>query len=61
MNKTEGGGSLEERIKFLTIKENVKNGEITVEHIGTDDMVVDPLTKGLCPWTMHRLKVNVWF
>ncbi|GAV77853.1 hypothetical protein CFOL_v3_21321, partial [Cephalotus follicularis] len=29
-------------IKYLTIKENVKNGDVIVEHISTDYMVADP-------------------
>lgn len=34
-------------VKFLTIKETVENGDITVEY--TDDIIADPLTKGLRP------------
>ena len=40
-------GSKHIKIKYLTVKELIKKGEVTVEHISTEDMVVDPLTKGL--------------
>ncbi|KAG8480618.1 hypothetical protein CXB51_024788 [Gossypium anomalum] len=36
-------------IKFLVVKERVQNGQISIEHIGTNSMIVDPLTKGLPP------------
>ncbi|GAV76748.1 hypothetical protein CFOL_v3_20221 [Cephalotus follicularis] len=41
-------------IKYLTIKEKVKNGDVTVEHISTDDMIFYPLTKGLRPCVFER-------
>ncbi|GAV82159.1 hypothetical protein CFOL_v3_25612, partial [Cephalotus follicularis] len=47
-------GSKHIEIKYFTIKENVKNGDVTVEHVSTDDMVADPLTKGLCPCIFER-------
>ena len=30
-------------IKFLVVKERVQNGQISIEHIGTDSMLADPL------------------
>jgi transposase InsO family protein len=36
-------------IKFLVVKERVQNGQLSIEHIGTDSMLADPLTKGLTP------------
>jgi len=36
-------------IKFLVVKERVQNGQIFIEHIGTNSMIADPLTKGLTP------------
>lgn len=41
-------------IKFLAVKERVQNGLISIEHIGTDFMVADPLTKGLIPKQFHE-------
>ena len=36
-------------IKFLVVREMVENGEVLVEYIRTEDMLADPLTKGLRP------------
>jgi len=41
-------------IKFLVVKERVQNGQISIEHIGTNSMVADPLTKGLPPKVFHE-------
>ena len=41
-------------IKFLAVKERVQNGLIDIEHIGTDQNIADPLTKGLIPKDYHR-------
>ena len=38
-------------IKFLVIKERVQAKQISIEHIGTNSMIADPLTKGLPPKT----------
>ena len=32
-------------IKFLVVKERVQSGQVFIEHIGTNSMVVDSLTK----------------
>ena len=34
-------------IKYLVVKEWVQNGQLSIEHIGTDSMLADPLTKGV--------------
>ena len=41
-------------IKFLVVKERVQSGQISIEHLGTNSMIADPLTKGL------PLKVFSW-
>lgn len=41
-------------IKFLVVKERVQNKQICIEHIGTDFMLADPLTKGLVPKVFHE-------
>ena len=41
-------------IKFLVVKERVQDGQISIEHIGTDFMLADPLTKGLTPKVFHE-------
>ena len=41
-------------IKFLIMKERVQSGQLSIEHIGTNSMVADPLTKGLPPKMFHE-------
>ena len=36
-------------IKYLSVKEEVQNQGVQIVHIGTKEMVADPLTKGLTP------------
>jgi hypothetical protein len=36
-------------VKFYVVKDRIRDETITLEHIGTKDMVADPLTKGLPP------------
>ena len=41
-------------IKFLVVKERVQSGLISIEHIGTNSMIADPLTKGLPSKVFHE-------
>ena len=41
-------------IKFLIVKERVQSGQVSIEHIGTNSMIADPLTKGLPPKVFHE-------
>ena len=41
-------------IKFLVVKEKVQSREVAIEHIGTNSMIADPLTKGLPPKVFHE-------
>ena len=34
-------------IKFLVVKERVQSFQVSIEHISTNSMIADPLTKGL--------------
>ena len=36
-------------LKYLSVKEEVQKHRVSIEHIGTDLMIADPLTKGLPP------------
>ncbi|RDX73356.1 Copia protein, partial [Mucuna pruriens] len=36
-------------IKYLVIKEHVKEKKVVIEHVNTKLMIVDPLTKGMPP------------
>ncbi|XP_062093925.1 secreted RxLR effector protein 161-like [Humulus lupulus] len=40
-------------IKFLVVKERVQSKIVYIEHIGTNLMIADPLTKGLTPKVFH--------
>ena len=41
-------------IKFLVVKERVQSEQISIEHLGTNSMIADPLTKGLPPKVFHE-------
>ncbi|KAJ9541592.1 hypothetical protein OSB04_028098 [Centaurea solstitialis] len=46
-------------IKFLVVKERVQNGQIMIEHVGTNSMLADPLTKALVPKVFHEHTKNM--
>ncbi|XP_075515890.1 secreted RxLR effector protein 161-like [Primulina tabacum] len=41
-------------IKFLVVKERAQSGQISIENLGTNSMVADPLTKGLPSNVFHE-------
>ena len=41
-------------IKFLVVKERVQSLQVLIEHINTNSMIADPLTKGLPPKVYHE-------
>ena len=36
-------------LKYLIVKEDVQKQRVSIEHLSTQLMVADPLTKGLAP------------
>ncbi|CAL2240845.1 unnamed protein product [Prunus armeniaca] len=42
------------QLKFLSAKEKIRDGFTTLDHIGTDSMIADPLNKGLPNHVFHR-------
>ena len=46
-------------IKFLVVKERVQSGQISIEHLGTNSMIADPLTKGLPAKVFHEHVVHM--
>ena len=36
-------------LKYLSVKEEVQKHKVSIEHIGTNMMIADPLTKELPP------------
>ena len=41
-------------IKFLVVKERIQSRQLSIEHIGRNSMIGDPLTKGLPPKVFHE-------
>ena len=48
-NNKSGSRSKHIDIKYLAIRERVKELKVVIEHISTELMIVDPLTKGMSP------------
>ena len=48
-NNKSGSRSKHIDIKYLVVRDRVKAGTIIIEHMGTELMVADPMTKGLPP------------
>ena len=48
-NNKSGSRSKHIYIKYLTIRERVKEMKVVIEYISTELMIVDPLTKGMPP------------
>ena len=57
-NKT-SKGSKHMEIKYSTIKDLVKKGDIVIEHIRTESMLAGPLTKCLKPIAFKEHVVNM--
>ena len=41
-------------IKYLVVIERVQNGQLSTEHIGTNSMIVEPLTKVVSATVLHE-------
>ncbi|XP_039123482.1 secreted RxLR effector protein 161-like [Dioscorea cayenensis subsp. rotundata] len=48
-NNKSGSRSKHIDIKYLALKERVNAGEVTIQHISTELMIADPLTKEIAP------------
>jgi len=46
-NNKSGSRSKHINIKYLAIRERVKDKKVVIEHISIELMIVDPLTKGM--------------
>ena len=60
-NNKSSKGSKHIELKYLTVRDLVKNEDITVEHIDVTNMLADPLTKGLRPITFRTHVFNMGF
>jgi len=47
-------GAKNMELKYLVVKEEVKQQRVSIEHISTNLMVANPLTKGLPPRTFNE-------
>ena len=48
-NNKSGSRSKHIDIKYLTLREHVKEKQVVIKHISTELMIVDPLTKDMPP------------
>ena len=46
-------------IKFLLVKERVQSGQMFIEHIGTNSVIADPVTKGFTPKVFHKYTAHM--
>jgi hypothetical protein len=46
-------------IKYLAIRECVKEKKVVIEHVSTELMIVDPLTKGMPPFKFKERVMNM--
>lgn len=44
-------GAKHMELKYFVVKEEVQKQRVSIKHISTNFMIVDPLTKGLTPKT----------
>jgi len=49
-NNKSGSQSKHINIKYLAIRERVKDKKVIIEHMSTELMITDPLTKGMPPF-----------
>ncbi|RVX04742.1 Retrovirus-related Pol polyprotein from transposon TNT 1-94 [Vitis vinifera] len=58
-NNKSGSRSKHIDIKYLAIRERVKEKKVVIEHISTELMIIDPLTKGMPPLKFKDHVVNM--
>ncbi|RVW35870.1 Retrovirus-related Pol polyprotein from transposon TNT 1-94 [Vitis vinifera] len=58
-NNKSGSRSKHIDIKYLAIRKHVKEKKVVIEHISTEFMIVDPLTKGMPPLKFKDHVVNM--
>ena len=58
-NNKSGSRSKHIDIKYLAIRERVKENKVVIEHVSTELMIADPLTKGMPPLKFKDHIVNM--
>jgi hypothetical protein len=53
-NNKSSGAAKHIDIKYYVVKDRIQDQTIEVRHIGTTEMLADPLTKGLPPSIFHN-------
>ena len=59
-NNKSSGAAKHIDIKYYVVKDKVREHIIILEHISTEKMFVDPLTKGLPPNVFRENTLPVW-
>ena len=58
-NNKSGSRNKDIDIKYLTIRERVKENKVVIEHVNTELMIVDPLTTGMPPFKFKDHVMNM--
>ncbi|KAL4591583.1 hypothetical protein LXL04_004552 [Taraxacum kok-saghyz] len=58
-NNSSSGAGLYLDTKYLFVRERVEENKLCIEQIGTENMLADPMTKGLPPKVFQRHVVNM--
>ncbi|XP_068641915.1 secreted RxLR effector protein 161-like [Aristolochia californica] len=58
-NNNSGSQSKHIDVKYLAIREHIQEKKLVIEHINTELMIVDPLTKGMPPFKFKDHVVNM--
>ena len=58
-NSKSTSGSKHIDIKYFFVREKVQESQITMEQIATENMIADPLTKGLTPKVFQEHVTNM--
>ena len=58
-NNSSSGAGLYLDTKYLFVREQAEENVIRIEDISTDDMLADPMTKGLPPKVFQRQVINM--
>ena len=60
-NNKSSGAAKHIDIKYYVVKDNVRDHIISLEHIRTEKMLADPLTKGLPPSVFREYLASIGF
>lgn len=58
-NNKSGSRNKDIDIKYLAIRERVKEKKVVIDHVSTELVIVDPLTKGMPPFKFKDHVMNM--